>query len=176
MARTEHRPPWAAQGPEPRPGAGAAAVRRYNAEIDKRLLALARRVPEGSLHDEFSDRPRTLAQQLGHLAEFPMFVGTQLEAWLDRRRVVMGRTTSDADLNDALTRATELRLAPLLAWLEGALKKLDEILRRLHDEHLRAVIHTVEFGREPLTSYLDRSVVYHKLAHAGELEATLNEI
>lgn len=176
MARAVHRAHWAGQRLELRLCASAAVVRRYNAKIDEDLLALAHRVPESSLHDEFSDRPRTLAQQLGHLAEFPIFFGAQLEAWLDRRRVVVGRTAGEADLNDALTRATELRLAPLLAWLEGALKKFDGTLGRLHDEHLRAVTHNVEFGREPLTSYLDRYIVAHKLAHAGELEATLNEL
>lgn len=157
------------------PYASAVEVRRRNAELDAELRALAYQVPERHLHDEFSEEAWTLAENLGHIAEFPAYFARQLNEWLDRTRVVVGRVADcDPDYSDALMRATEQRLAPLLEELEGSLAKLDEALARLTDDHLMATVHDVAHEREPLTSFLERYVIGHKAEHADQLRTWLH--
>jgi hypothetical protein len=152
----------------------ATEVRRRNAELDAQLRALAKQIPESSLHDELSECRRTLAEQLGHLAESATFSNRQLDEWLAGHRIILGRVASvDPDFHDGMARATERRLQPLVDALEHSLQELDANLGRLHRGHLKATTHHVVFGREPLTSYLDRYVIRHKTAHARELKDAL---
>lgn len=155
------------------PYGSADEVRRWNAVLDADLAALCQRIPERHLHDEFSDHGRTLAQQLGHLAEFHAYFATQLDDWLGRERLVAGRVADNADLEDALLRATVTRLDPLLRDVRASVQALADVLDRLADGHLTATIYDIVQGREPLTAFLDRYVIAHKARHAHELAATI---
>lgn len=152
----------------------AQEVRLHNQALDAAIRAAAGLVPERHLHDEMSDEPRTLAVQLGHLGELSRFAAAQLDGWLHGRRVVLGRVPdADADLQDALERATEQRLAPLRAEIDAAAAALAGVLDGMADEHLAATVTDVVIGREPLTSYLHRYVLGHKAAHLAQLHRTL---
>jgi hypothetical protein len=152
----------------------ATEVRLHNQALDAAIRTAAGLVPERHLHDEMSDEPRTLAVQLGHLGELSRFAAAQLDTWLRGRRVVLGRVPhADADLADALERATVQRLAPLRAELDDAAAALARVLDRMVDEHLAATVTDVVIGREPLTGYLHRYVLGHKAAHLAQLRRTL---
>lgn len=156
------------------PYGSAEEVRRHNAALDAAIRRAADLVPERHLHDEMSDEPRTLAVQLGHLGELSRFAARQLGGWLDGRRMVLGRVAeADADLADALERATLLRLATLRQELDAAAAELAAVLQQLADEHLGATVTDVVIGREPLTGFLQRHVLGHKATHLEQLRATL---
>lgn len=159
------------------PYASAGEVRGRNARLDAEIRELAQQVPDQHLHDEFSDDDRTLAEKLGHLAELSTFFARQLDEWIDGRRMVVGRVAEhDPDHNDALARATLQQLPQLLASLDAALATMERTLARLCDDHLTATIQNVRYGREPLTSFLQRYVIGHKAAHAHELRHRLAEL
>lgn len=159
------------------PFASAAELRLANAALDAELLKVVDQVPEGHLHDEFSDEEWTLAMQLGHLAEFPRTFGRQLASWLRRERLVVGRVIDcDTDRADALRRATVRRLPDLVEELEASLVLLDATLGSLHNDHLVATVYDVTAGRQALTVFCDRYVLRHKIAHTAQLAATLRSL
>lgn len=152
----------------------ADAVRRHNRELDERLLALLRDLPGDRLHEPLGDGEWTLAENAGHIAEFPRYFARQLREWIRGERVVIGRVAEhDADRNDAVVRAPQRGVDELVAGAEASFAELAEVLEELTDEHLTATTRNVKYGDEPLHAYLQRYVVGHKEAHLDQLERAL---
>jgi uncharacterized damage-inducible protein DinB len=154
--------------------ASAYDIQRRNREIDQRLLEVIATVPEAHLHDEFDGRRWTLAEQLGHLGEFPAYFARQLDEWMRGERAVIGRNADmDPDRTDALVRATVRRQAGMVADIEWALRQLDDVLGRMTDNHLLAHAHDVTIGRQSMTWFIDTYVIRHKERHLRDLRQTL---
>lgn len=159
------------------PYSSAAEVRRRNVDLDGWITGLVERVPERHLHDALPEGQWTLAEHLGHLAEFPATFSRQLDEWLRGERAVVGRVADyDTDRLDALVRATERRRAGLVAELATSLGRMVSVLARFTDDHLTAHVQDVTEGRVPLIRILDRYVLGHKQVHAESLAAALADL
>jgi uncharacterized damage-inducible protein DinB len=151
----------------------ADGVRRANAELDERLRALLSRITADQL-GEGPDDGWTVAEQLGHIAEFPGYFARQLREWIAGERTVIGRVAEhDADRNDAVVRAPQRSLEELREQAERSFDAFAEALEELEDEHLTQDTHNVKYGTEPLSAFLTRYAVGHKAAHVEQLQATL---
>lgn len=160
-----------------RPYVSATELAAAAVSLHRELTDAAGQIPRRHLHDEFSDRDRTLAEQLGHLAEDRDHIARHIDQWLRRERTVIGRPDGgDADLHDAVLRATRADQDQLLGALAEASDRLERTLGQLDDDHLRATIHHVALGREPLASYLTRTVLAHGRQQLAELRATLEDL
>jgi uncharacterized damage-inducible protein DinB len=124
-------------------------VRRLNAELDARLVRLAGEIRPDELHVDPQNGEWTLAENLGHIAEFPRFFAPQLEA----------------QLHD------ELR-ADLAASLDAFAAALVE----LRDDDLERVAENGKYGPESLAVFLDRYVISHKAAHVRQLRETIDAV
>lgn len=150
-------------------------IRSQNSDLDDLLLQTLEQVPEWPLHDQDSHARRTVAEQLGHLAESSNYVACQMEWWLMGRRAVVGRCTpEDPDFQDALLRAADADMATLCSDLEQALARLQTLLASVGDIHLRATVNNVKYGREPVALLLVRDVLAHKSGHIHELTASVS--
>jgi hypothetical protein len=135
-------------------------------------------IVERHLHDEFSDHDHTFAEQLGLLIEHRTHLARQLEEWRDGRRWILGRGAADgdADIADALLRATELRLDALRGALDASAQRLQAVLRSLEDDHLRATVHDVTRGREPLAALITRAALDEEQAKLIALRQSLRDL
>jgi hypothetical protein len=133
---------------------------------------------ERHLHDEFSDHDHTFAEQLGLLSALRNRLARQLEDWTAGRRSVLGHgpVVDDADLVDALLRSKELRHSSLLEELSATGGRLRSALIGLTDDHLRATVHHVVRGREPLAAFLTRSALDDEIDRHIELLRTLRDL
>lgn len=155
----------------------AVEVRRVNANLDATLLDLVRAIPERHLHDVLPEGHWTLAEHLGHLAEFPRTFARQLGEWVAGQRAVVGRRdASDTDFHDAVVRAAERRLADLVDELEASLAQLAGVLTTLTDDHLASTVEVMGEGRTPAIRFLGRSVLDHKRDRAAELSRQLADL
>lgn len=158
-------------------GTSAEALRRRNAAMDARLFEILASVPEAHLHDEYPGVQRTLAEQLGHLGEFPLALAAQVNDWLASRRAVLGRVGEcNADHADAIERATMRRLNDLTNEVHRAAETLADTLRRLSDDHVHTAVIHVSMGRMPLITFIEGEVIEHKAAHVDELARTLADL
>jgi hypothetical protein len=151
-------------------------VRAENREHDAAFRELFARVPPDRLL-EGPEGEWTVAQNLGHIAEFPGYFARQLRSWIRGDQVVIGRVAEhDPQRNDAIARAPAEELRQLTARAEVAFGELEETLAELTDDHLTATTQNVKYGEEPLTNYLERYVVGHKRAHVDQLRRTLGAV
>lgn len=152
-------------------------LRRAWAEVSAHVTTASVQVPSRHLHDEWSLLPRTLAEQLGHLAEVARHLAGQTEQWLDEGRRVLGRgPVYDADREDAIERARYADLGTLTTKVADGAARVTEVLARLDAVHLSATVQHVVHGREPLVTLLTRDLLTHVARHADELDATLDQL
>ena len=148
-------------------------VRTQNSALDDALRDELARVPEDRWHDLDTDIRRTVAEQVGHVAESSNFIASQLESWTAGHRAVMGRRgPGDADFQNGLARAADTNSATLRADLDNALARLGNLLLSFRDVHLHATLEHVTYGREPLGLVLVRDILAHKQRHIDELAMT----
>lgn len=141
------------------------------------LLTVVAAVPEHHLHDEWGDHPRTLAEQLGVLAQVGTLIADQLRDWGAGTRTVLGVSSSPSvDLDDAEQRAREAALPALRRDVEQAWAALSEAIAALEDRHLRATVTDMVRGREPLVTWLTAEVLREGRAHVDAIQAILGEI
>lgn len=158
-------------------GLGSAdAVRRRNEDLDRQLLGLFDAAPGERIHESFGDE-WTVARNLAHIAEFPRYFARQLREWIAGDRVVVGRVAEwDADRNDAIVQADQQELGTLRRAASDSFETMADALESLDDAHLEAPTHNVKYGQEPLTAFLDRYVVGHKVAHVSQLREALERL
>lgn len=149
-------------------------VRSLNRALDQQLRLLVRRIRPDDLSRSAVDGEWSVAENLGHLAEFPAYFARQLQQWLVGQRTVVGRVAEhSADRNDAIARAGDRPLVELLADFEASADALAEALEGLRDAHLDVPTVNVKYGQEPLRAFLARYVVGHKEAHVAQLRSAL---
>jgi hypothetical protein len=148
-------------------------IRAENAELDEELLALARSVTDDELARDGGDGEWTVAQNLGHIGEFPAFFAGELERWLADRSAPIGRTHEHDDRLAAIEAASGRSAAELVGGIEGALAALATSLEGLSDADVDATMSNRKYGDEPVTAFLERYVTGHKRAHVEQLDRTL---
>lgn len=158
--------------PDGGPGT-AASVRAANRTLDEELRAVMSRVTDAQLHLRTAPDEWTVAEQLGHISEFPVCFATQLRAWRRDRSVPVGRTHESADRLAGVARAAGRDAGALHGEATAALAELEEALAELTDRDLASPTRNVKYGDEPLSAFLERYVIGHKRAHAAQLRATL---
>ena len=154
----------------------ATDVRARNAALDHTIRTLASQVRA----DRLAFRPEgdgwTLAENLGHLAEFPSFFANQVSVQIRADRPTVGRTHEHVARQEAISRAAALSLEQLRNEVDVSLAELGRVLESLHDEHLPKLAQNRRYGLEPLATFLDRYVLGHKAAHIVQLEETLRSV
>ena len=161
--------------------ATADGVRARNTDLDDDLRAIIRELTADLLHRDPGGGEWTLAQQLGHIDEFPRFFAADLGRWLDAvesgaPQPEVGRTADHPVRLGAVDRATGEELEALRTGVEAAFQQLAAVLTRLTDDHLRMTMRNVKYGEEPLTAFLDRYILGHKAAHSEQLRATIDQV
>ncbi len=144
-------------------------VREDNAELDRRLLGLARLLDPARLPERDGEEAWSAAQVLAHLGEFPHFFAGDLRRWLADPQAPVGRTVEHEDRLAAVAAATRKDRAELVADMATAFADLDDALGGLREAHLSAPMHNRKYGAEPLPAFLDRYVLGHKRAHLDQL-------
>lgn len=155
----------------------AAGVRRSNAELDARILAIMDLAMPDQLH-VLEDKPPgeeawSAAMVLGHLAEFPHFFAGQLRAFLADPATPVGRTHEHPERLAAAAAARGRTLGELRAAVTAAFADLAAALDGLTDRHLAMTTTNRRYGEEPLTAFLERYVIDHKRGHAEQLARLL---
>jgi uncharacterized damage-inducible protein DinB len=151
-------------------------VRRLNAELDARLVGLAGEIRPDELHVDPQNGEWTLAENLGHIAEFPRFFAPQLEAQLHEERPRVGRTHEHAARLAAVEHAHDRDLDELRADLAASLDAFAAALVELRDDDLERVAENGKYGPESLAVFLDRYVISHKAAHVRQLRETIDAV
>lgn len=153
----------------------AAAVRAANQELDGRLLRLAASLDPARLAAPEARPPGKEAWNaaivLAHLAEFPVFFAAELRRFYADPAAPVGRTVEHEERLAAIAAASGHDYDGLLARVRLAQSDLAGALAGLQDRHLHAVTRNRKYGPEPLTSFLDRYVLGHKLSHLRQLAA-----
>lgn len=152
-----------------KPPTTADAVRAENAELDQRLLALARAADVEVLTERDDAESWSAAQVLAHLGEFPRFFSAELRRFVADPQAPVGRTVEDEDRLAAVAGATTKGVQELITGMETAFADMAEALRGLDDAHLQANTQNRKYGAEPLTAFLDRYVLGHKRGHLDQL-------
>lgn len=151
----------------------AAEVRARNSALDTELRAIAASIHPADLHRDPGNGQWTLAENLGHIAEFPRYFAGDLTLQMRAAGATVGRTQEDADRNDAIAAARGRTLDDLRRELDTSLATLATTLDGLRDEHLTRMANNRRHGPEPLTAFLDRYIVGHKAAHIHQLRQTI---
>ena len=147
----------------------ADAVRARNAELDAALDDELDRLDPARLHQRQVEGEWTPAELLAHLGEFPAFFAADLTHEFDSPGSPVGRTLEHPLRNQAVAQAPHQELAELRAAILDARVSLDAMLARLEDADLNRTVTNVRYGPEPLTTYLDRYILGHKLSHLEQL-------
>jgi hypothetical protein len=119
---------------------------------------------------------QALAENLAHLAEFPLYFADDLRLQLEREGAEVGRTHDHPGRNAAIVAARGRSLAELRRALDEAHGALATVLERLEDHHLGRVARNRRYGPEPLSTFLERYVLGHKAAHVDQLNRTLARV
>ncbi len=151
----------------------ADAIRARNAALDAELRATVADLPAGRLHADPGGGEWTLAEQLGHIAEFPRFFAPDLIRQLREEHPTIGRTSDHPGRNAAVAAARGRTLPDLQAELDASLDRLAAALEEVRDEHLGRIARNRKYGPEPLSAFLDRYVIGHKAGHIKQLRETL---
>lgn len=164
------------KGPgDPEPGS-AAEFRARNAALDHAIRKLVAQVPA----DMLASRPKgggwTLAENLAHLAEFPLFFANEVSVQMRDDVPIVGRTHEHVARQEAISRAGGLSLEQLRSDVDAALDELARVLGTVSDEHLLKLAQNRKYGLEPLATFLDRYVFDHKAAHILQLEEALRSL
>ena len=152
---------------------GVAALLRDNAALDTELIALADAVTPDLLHASQGSVRWTLAEQLGHVGEFPGFLAADLLSWMAGGSQV-GRTDDDPARMAAIAAAPSRTLGELKSALPPAFAGLAAVLERLTPGHLAAQIDHRGHGREPLASHVLRDIIGHKRQHIDQLHTSFD--
>lgn len=151
------------------------AIVTRNGALDRELLVRAKRITPGTLHQSQGEGRWTLAQQLGHLGEFPPFFAEDLQNWLRHGPgTPVGRTHDHPARLRAVEAAREKSLGELLAALEPGFRALSQVLSQLTARDLTAPMENRKHGSEPLTNYLERYILGHKTKHVGQLQRSFD--
>jgi uncharacterized damage-inducible protein DinB len=151
-------------------------VRRLNRELDERLRALADEIQPEELHVDPCNGEWTLAENLGHIAEFPRFFAPQVTAQLREDHPRVGRTHEHEERLAAIAQARERDLAELRADLAVSFDSFAGTLTELRDDDLTRVAENGKYGPETLSVFLDRYVIGHKAAHVRQLRETIDAV
>lgn len=154
----------------------ATGVRAHNAALDHTIRSLASQIPASRLAFQPEEGGWTLAENLGHLAEFPLFFASQVSLQMRVDRPIVGRTHEHVARQEAISRAAARGVEQLRGEVDVSLAELDRVLEELHDEHLPKLAQNRRYGLEPLATFLDRYVLGHKAAHIVQLEETLRSV
>ena len=153
--------------------ATADLVRAKNQALDELLLAAIDESDPSSIHVDPGNGEWTLAQNLGHIGEFPRFFAAELLAWRSDRSRAIGRTHDHDRRNAAVESASRRDYEGLRDDCRGALVELAAALESLEDGDIEAVTTNVKYGQEPLRAYLGRYILGHKEGHVDQLQRTL---
>ena len=151
-----------------------AAVVALNGRLDSELRALIASVSDADLPRRAGDDEWTVAQQLGHLGEFPSFFAAQLRAWQADSSTIVGRTHEHAGRLDAVRMSGVSHVAALQEGADRALQDLADALANLADDDCRRKMRNVKYGEELVSAFLDRYVFEHKRGHIAQLRVTLS--
>lgn len=145
-----------------------------NRQLDHRLRDLVAQAPADRLREDPGGGEWSLAENLGHIAEFPRFFGRELALVLDQPDVdvEVGRTHEHPERNEAVAAAAGKGHEQLAREVDAALAELGGVLDRLTDHDLQRVVSNRKYGPESLATYLQRYVLNHKAAHIDQLGRT----
>jgi 2,3-dihydroxybenzoate-AMP ligase len=150
-----------------------ADIVRDNAALDTELAALADAITPDLLHASQGSVRWTLAEQLGHIGEFPRFLAADLAAWLARGGQV-GRTHDESARMTAIAAAPSKALGELKGALTPAFAALSAVLEQVTPDHLAAQVDHRMCGSEPLANYVSRDIIGHKRQHIAQLRASFD--
>jgi uncharacterized damage-inducible protein DinB len=148
-------------------------VRRVNATLDRELLALAADITPDEVHTDPRNGEWTLAENLGHIAEFPRFFAPQIASQLAGDPAPVGRTHENPARLAAIEAARGRGLDDLRSDLATSLGDFAHTLEPLRDDDLARVTENSKYGPESLRQFLDRYVIGHKAAHVRQLRETI---
>lgn len=157
-------------------GETAVERRARNAALDDAIRRLIAQVPSRMLGSRPEGGGWTLAENLAHLAEFPLFFADEIGRQMRDDRPTVGRTHDHVARQEAISRAGERNLEELRSDVGAALEGLDDVLEDLRDEHMLKLGENRKYGLEPLSMFLDRYVLDHKAAHILQLEEALRSL
>jgi len=149
------------------------SVLRRNRDLDAELLALAAHITPETLHASQGAGRWTLAEQLGHIAEFPVFFAQDLADWLAHGGPV-GRTHAHPARLAAVEGARTVSLDELVGRLTPAFEALARALAVLTPDQLASMMENRKYGREPFANYLARYILGHKAGHVRQLRRSLD--
>lgn len=152
------------------------AVRFRNRELDGRLLTLARGVTDQMLHVDPGNGEWTLAENLGHIGEFPGFFAAQLDGFLDGSDASVGRLLDNENRLAGIDRAGGRSADDLVATMAANFARLQGSLDRLQEGDLERIAHNGKYGDETVFGFLDRYVLTHKAEHVVQLTTTIDAV
>jgi len=150
-----------------------AGIVRDNAALDAELTVLADDVTPDLLHASQGSARWTLAEQLGHIGEFPRFLAADLSAWLARGGQV-GRTHDDSARLAAIAAAPSKSFSELRGALPPAFAALSAVLEEVTPDHLAVQMDHRVYGSEPLANYVSRDIIGHKRQHIAQLRTSFD--
>ncbi len=150
------------------------ALVRRNEELDRALRELVAQISDETLRADPGDGEWTLAENLGHLSEFPRYFAREIvQTVLTGADASVGRTHEHPERNEAIAAAAGKSCDQLSGAVHAALAEMSAAIRLLSDDDLRRVVANRKYGNEPMTAYLQRYVLGHKAAHVEQLRRTL---